>query len=73
MQIGNLARESSRCGRSSYSQQEVSEMLKVYAASSDAAMHTAIELALKTRASPVELDQHLYSFSSGDWKHGYRQ
>lgn len=39
----------------------IAHLLKVYGASSDAAMHTAIELALKKRASPVELDQHLFN------------
>lgn len=37
----------------------IAHLLTVYAASSDDAMHTAIEAALKKRAWPAELDMHL--------------
>ncbi|NHZ81191.1 hypothetical protein F2P44_18200 [Massilia sp. CCM 8695] len=37
----------------------IAHLLKAYAASSDDAMHAAIEAALRKRASPAELDKHL--------------
>ncbi|NHZ95312.1 hypothetical protein [Massilia sp. CCM 8734] len=39
----------------------IAHLLTVYAASSDAAMHTAIYLALKKRASPEELDRQIFN------------
>ncbi|NHZ93482.1 hypothetical protein F2P45_31435 [Massilia sp. CCM 8733] len=39
----------------------IAHLLTVYAASSDPAMHTAIYLALKKRASPQELDRQLFN------------